>query len=187
MILKFIYKLNERIKKGFNKLIIVPGMKASFEKCGYDVRIAYDCDIKPARNILIGNHSQIGPHAIFWSTRAKICIGNYVLIGPRVTIITGDHRTDIVGKHISEVTDAEKLPEHDADVVIKDGVWIGANVTILKGVTVAEGCVIASGSVVTKNMEPYGIYAGVPAKKIKDRFTPLQLKEHLDAIMKKPL
>ena len=48
-----------------------------------------------------------------------------------------------MGKHISEVTDAEKLPEQDADVVIKDGVWIGANVTIMKGLTVGEGCVIA--------------------------------------------
>ncbi|MGP6193725.1 DapH/DapD/GlmU-related protein [Priestia megaterium] len=91
----------------------------------------------------------------------------------------------MVGKHISEVTDNEKLVEHDADVVIKDGVWIGANVTILKGVTVGEGCVIAAGSVVTKNTSPYGIYAGAPAKKIKDRFTPEQLEKHLGLLEKK--
>ncbi|MCQ9281076.1 acyltransferase [Priestia aryabhattai] len=177
--------LIQTVKKAFNKLALVPGLKSSFEKCGHDVRVSYGCDIKGAKNIVIGNHSQIGPHALFWSTRAKVYIGNYVLLGPRVTIITGDHRTDMVGKHISEVTDNEKLVEHDADVVIKDGVWIGANVTILKGVTVGEGCVIAAGSVVTKNTSPYGIYAGTPAKKIKDRFTPEQLEKHLGLLEKK--
>lgn len=185
MIFKFIYILIQIVKKTFNKLVLTPGLKSCFEKCGHNVRVSYDCDIKGAENILIGNDSQIGPHALFWSTRARISIGNHVLMGPRVTIITGDHRTDVVGKHISEVTDKEKLVENDADVVIEDGVWIGANVTILKGVTVGEGCVIAASSVVTKNTSPYGIYAGTPAKKIKDRFTPEELEEHLYLLKKK--
>ncbi|MBR1536811.1 MAG: hypothetical protein IJ630_07725 [Treponema sp.] len=47
--------------------------------------------------------------------------------------------------------------------------WIGANVTILDGVTVASGCVLAAGSVVTKSTEPNGVYAGVPARRIKER------------------
>lgn len=75
-------------------------------------------------NIYIGNNSQIGPHSLFWTTRAKIIIGNNVLFGPNVTIITGGHRTDIVGKHISEISDDQKLPQNDADVEIEDGVWI---------------------------------------------------------------
>ena len=54
-------------------------------------------------------------------------------------------------------------------IEIKDNVWIGANVTILDGVTVASGCVLAAGSVVTKSTEPNGVYAGVPARRIKER------------------
>lgn len=53
------------------------------------------------------------------------------------------------------------------DIVIKNGSWIGARVTILPGVTVGEGCIIAAGSVVTKDCLPNTMYGGVPAKFIK--------------------
>lgn len=53
-------------------------------------------------------------------------------------------------------------------VVIGDGCWIGANATILPGVTVAPGCVVAAGAVVTKDTTPDGLYAGVPARRVKD-------------------
>lgn len=178
MVFRFIYLLSQYIYKGFNKVVIIPGLKASLGACGKNVRIAYNCDIKSPQNIYIGSDSQIGPHALFWSTRAKIIIGNKVLMGPNITIITGDHRTDLLGKYIIDVSDDEKLPEHDADVMIRDGVWIASNVTILKGVTIGKGAVIAAGSIVTKDIEPYAIYAGVPAKKIKLRFSEEQQKEH---------
>lgn len=106
-------------------------------------------------------------------------------MGPNITIITGDHRTDVVGKHIIDVNDNEKLPEHDIDVIIQDGVWISSNVTILKGVTVGEGAVIAAGAVVTKDVEPYTIYAGIPAKKIKNRFSDDQMVKHLEMMGRK--
>lgn len=173
-----VYRFCELIYKGFNKIFIVPGMKASFGACGKNVRIAYDCDVKGNENIFIGNNSQIGPHSLFWTTRARIVIGNNVLMGPNITIITGDHRYDIVGKCIIDVGDDEKLPEHDGDVVIEEDVWISSNVTILKGVTIGKGSVIGAGSVVTKNIPPYSIAAGVPAKKLKDRFSQEDLLEH---------
>lgn len=174
----FVYRTIEILRKGFNKVLVVPGLKASFAECGKNVRIAYDCDIKGGQNICVGDGSQIGPHCLFWTTRARICIGKKVLMGPNVTIITGDHRVDVVGKHIIDVGDDEKLPEHDADVIIEDGVWIASNVTILKGVTVGEGSVLAAGAVVTQNVEPYAIYGGVPAKKIKMRFSEEEVFEH---------
>lgn len=182
MVCKALYRLSEVIYKGFNKVFVVPGIKKSFDSCGENVRIAFGCDFKPASNISVGNNSQIGARSLFWTTRAKIKIGNYVLMGPGVTIITGDHRTDIIGKHIIEVTDAEKLPENDADVVIEDGVWIASNVTILKGVTIGEGAVVAAGAVVVKNVEPYTIVGGVPARKIKDRFSEYELKKHKEKL-----
>lgn len=58
--------------------------------------------------------------------------------------------------------------EYTFPTLIKDGCWVGANVTIIPGVTIGEGCIIAAGAVVTKNCEPDGLYAGVPAKRIKD-------------------
>lgn len=53
-------------------------------------------------------------------------------------------------------------------VIVEDGVWIGANATILPGVTIAEGCIIGAGALVNKSTEPNGLYVGVPAKRIKD-------------------
>lgn len=182
MVKKVLYKLAELIYKGFNKVFVVPGIKKSFETCGYNVRVAFGCDFKPASNISVGNNSQIGARSLFWTTRAKIKIGNYVLMGPGVTIITGDHRTDVIGKHIIEVSDDEKLPENDADVIIEDGAWIASNVTILKGVTIGEGAVVAAGAVVIKDVEPYTIVGGVPAKKIRDRFTTDELKKHKEVL-----
>ena len=61
---------------------------------------------------------------------------------------------------------------------IEDDVWIGANAIILRGVKIGKGSVIAAGSVVTKDVERYCIYGGVPAKKIRQRFTDEQIEEH---------
>lgn len=63
-------------------------------------------------------------------------------------------------------------------IIIEDDVWIGANAIILSGVTIGEGAIIGAGSVVTKNVEPYTIFAGNPAKKIKMRFTEDELLNH---------
>mgnify|MGYP001020427694 FL=1 len=80
------------------------------------------------------------------------------------------------------VKEDEKLPENDKDVIIEDDVWVGCNVTILKGVIIGKGTVVAAGSVVTKSCPPYSIIGGNPAKLIKMRFTEEEIKEH-DRIM----
>ena len=178
MISNIIYKFCNYIYRGFNKVFITPGKKDSFGSCGKNVKISYGLDIRGNKNIYIGNNCQIGAQCLFWTTRAKIIIEDSVLIGPKITIITGDHRTYVIGKHVIDVGDEEKLPEQDADVTIKQGVWISSNVTILKGVTIGEGAIIAAGAVVVNDVEPYSIYGGVPAKKLKDRFTDEELKLH---------
>lgn len=100
------------------------------------------------------------------------------MFGPNCTIRGGDHRTDVLGKHIYEVSDLEKLPENDKDVHIEDGVWCGCNVIILKGVTIGRGAVVAAGSVVTKDVPPYAVVGGIPAKIIKYRFTEDEIIKH---------
>lgn len=178
MIRKFLYKTINVMYRAFNKIIVVPGLKESIGCYGQNVNLSYNFDIRGYKNIYMGSNIQIGPHATLWSTRAKIIFKDNILIGPGLTVITGDHRTDIKGKHIIEVTDNEKLLEHDADVVIEEGVWIGANVTILKGVTIGAGAVIGAGTIVTKDVQPYTICAGVPCKKIRDRFTKEEIEQH---------
>lgn len=154
-------------------------MKRGMQYCGKNVYLRpMSSDIKGLWNLSIGNGSSIPKGSTIYCTRAELKIGNKVLFGPHPTIITGDHRIDVIGKYIVDVLDDEKLPEHDVPVIIEDDVWCGANVTILKGCTIGKGSVVAAGSVVTKSCPPYSIIGGVPAKLIKMRFTPEQIVEH---------
>ena len=130
--------------------------------------------------INIGNDVFIAARAWFSADRSNISIGSFVMFGPNVTIAGGDHDIERTDMPMYLVT--EKPDKCDADVVIKDDVWVGANTIILKGVTIGCGAVIAAGSLVNKDVEPYCIYAGVPAKKIRNRFSEEELliyKENL--------
>ena len=151
--------------------------KRSMKHCGKGVYLRPTCsDLKGLWNMSIGDGSSIPKGSVFYCTEAPLTIGEKVIFGPNPTIITGDHRTDVVGKFIMD--SHEKLPENDAPVVIEDDVWAGANVTILKGVTIGRGSIIAAGAVVTKSCPPYSIIGGVPAKVLKFRFTIDEILEH---------
>lgn len=156
-----------------------PVWKRAMKNCGRGVYLRpLSSDIKGLKNLSIGDGTSIPKGSTLYCTEAPLTIGKKVIFGPRPTIITGDHRIDIIGKHIIDVTVHEKLPENDLPIVIEDGVWIGANVTILKGVTIGRGSVVAAGAVVTKSCAPYSIIGGVPAKLIKMRFTPEEIIQH---------
>lgn len=175
LIFKSIYTIIMLISKALYKFLIMPMIKSMFAKCGENVYIGKGSSFI-YKNVHLGNNIYIGPNSTFMCAVAKIYIKDNVMFGPHVFIITGSHRTDVVGKFMIDVKD--KLPENDKDIVIEEDVWIGANVIILKGVTVGKGSVVAAGSIVTKNVEPYSIYAGVPAKMIKSRFSVNQIAEH---------
>ena len=99
------------------------------------------------------------------------------MIAPNVTIITGDHKY-VAGRYIDSITDEEKDAIYDQDVIIERDVWVGANVTILKGVHVGESAIIAAGAVVTKDVPAYTIVGGVPARVIKRKFTQKEEEDH---------
>ncbi len=156
-----------------------PIYKRAMRYCGEGVYLRpSSCDFKGLENLSIGEGTSIPRGSTFYCTRAPLTIGKKVIFGPHPTIITGDHRIDVIGKHIMDVLDEEKLPENDAPVVIEDGVWCGANVTILKGVTIGRGSIVAAGAVITKKMPPYSIIGGVPAKVLKFRFSVDEVMEH---------
>ena len=180
-----VYSSEEFVRKVFYKIFRESVIKSSFGSCGKNVHIAEKSDIKGIGNISIGDDVAIGPHALLWTTRANIIIKEKVIIGPRLTIITGNHKIDVIGKYISDVTDDEKDEDDDQDVIIEKDVWIGANVTILKGVTVAEGSVVGAGTVLTKNTHPYGVYVGVPGRRVSERFENEELKDHINILKEK--
>ena len=138
-----------------------PVYKRCMKYCGKGVFIRpMSSDIKGLENLSIGDGTLIPKGSTFYCTRASLTIGSKVIFGPKPTIITGDHRIDLVGKHIIDIGDDEKLENQNLPVSIEDGVWCGANVTILKGVTIGRGSVIAAGAVVTRSVPPYSIWGG---------------------------
>ena len=164
------------------KSLISYNSRSHFAECGENVYVGHDCDFIH-KNIYCGHHIYIGERASFKSSIAKIYIGNYVMFGPNVTIRGGNHRIDIVGEYMYNVRD--KLPENDADVHIKDDVWVGCNATILKGVTIGEGAVVAAGAIITKDVPPYAIVGGNPAKIIRYRFLEEEIRLHRQMLSEK--
>lgn len=112
------------------------------------------------RGIKIGKDVFIGPGVFIEEARPELVdIEDGVNIAPRVTIVTHDSSFHVIDS---------KLPIKRGKVVIKKGAFIGAGSIILPGVTIGEKAIVAAGSVVTKDVPPYTIVAGIPARKIGD-------------------
>jgi maltose O-acetyltransferase len=111
------------------------------------------------KKIKIGKDTFIN-YGCFFDNSAAIEIGDNCSIAFETMFCTSTHE---IGNIKQRAGTAKGYP-----IKIGNGCWIGARVTVLPGVTIGEGSVIAAGSVVTKDCEPYGLYAGVPAKRIKD-------------------
>lgn len=180
-----IYDITQKIKRVFYRVTYSQIIKRGFARCGKQVSVPEYCSFAGIKNIYVGNDVSFGERTQIMTTRAKVILGNHIMFGPGVTIVTGNHRINIVGKYMSEIMDSEKEPEDDQDVVIEDDVWIGCNAIILKGVVIGEGSVVAAGSVVTKDVPKYSIVGGNPAKILKMRFSQEQIHEHKSRMVKK--
>lgn len=164
------YRILDGLSRAYNKLVLMPSLRRSFAACGMNVTLGRRSEIAGVGNIYMGHDVYLGPGKTLLTTRAKIRIGDYVMSGPNLTVITGDHRIDVLDRPMMSLTDKDKLPENDQDVTIGSDVWMGSSVTILKGVHIADHCVIAAGAVVTKDVKPaYSIWGGVPARMISMR------------------
>lgn len=144
--------------------------------------VQYPFHITGLHNIVADDNINIGVNATIMTSRAIVRIKKHFVSGPGLTIITGDHMP-VIGKFVDTVTNEDKdrldtLHQYDQDVTIEEDVWCGANVTILKGVTIGRGSIIASGAIVTKDIPPYCIAGGIPAKPLKSRWTINQIIEH---------
>lgn len=135
----------------------------------------------PFDMVRVGNHSYGELNLVSFNWNSKLFIGNYVSIAENVTfLLDADHYVD----HISTYPfKAKLLPpfENEAvskgNIVIDDDVWIGYGATILSGVHIGQGAIIAAGAVVAKDVPPYAIVGGVPAKVIKYRFDEDAIRE----------
>ena len=162
-------------------------VKAKLKKCGENVRIyplaklAYPhvielgnyCRIRDfvfifaGQGVIIGDYSDLQPGSVIWG-------GGTTIIGHRVSVGPGTVLLSAVYSHEKGLKMVDGLPKGSSKalygkLVIGDDVYIGANCTLMPEITVGEGAIIGAGSFVNKNIEPWTIVAGSPAKKIGSR------------------
>lgn len=120
------------------------------------------------RNIRVGSRSFLNVETRFGCPEARIVIGDDVQVGPRVSFETVNHGI--------LYTRGKGRGAQSKPIQLCDGVWVGSGSIILQGVTIGEGSVITAGAVVNKDIAPYTIFGGVPAKYIKsiDRIVQVQ-------------
>ena len=122
------------------------------------------------QNIHTGDDVSLGARPTMVAAYSIIQIGNKVMFGPEVTIRGGNHRTDLIGRFMTDYLLEEKRPSDDQGVIIEDDVWVGTRAIILHGVRIGRGAIVAAGAVVTKDVPPYAMVGGVPAKVLKFRW-----------------
>ena len=134
--------------------------KALGAEIGKNVLFHFKTEIRGIHKLKIGKGTIVGDNALLAAQRG-LSIGENVNISSNVSIYSGahDHRDPYF----------RSTPQTTRPITIGNRVWIGSNVIILTGVNIGEGAVCCAGCVVTKDVEPYSVVAGIPAKKVNER------------------
>ena len=138
------------------------------------VVIYWGAEMRASEQLHIGKGSIIGDKAILDARRGGIYIGENVNFGTGIQLWTGQH--DYNDPYF------RSMPGKRGPIKIGNRAWIGPGVIILHSVTIGEGAVVAAGAVVTKDVEPYTLVGGVPAKKIGERSKDLRYEFQGDAM-----
>jgi maltose O-acetyltransferase len=161
-----LYLLTNINVKTYFALALLRGyfLKLFLKRAGKNLLIQSGFLFRNLRYISVGNNVYIGHNSEFYSSKKGIFIGNNVMIAQHVIVITANHNYDRY-----DIPMNKQGQEYRA-IKINDDVWVGARAIILPGVTIGKGAIISAGSVVVKDVKPYSIVGGIPAKHVKFRF-----------------
>lgn len=168
------------IFKIINIIVNRPLLRSKLNKCGKNFKIGYRTELRNPEYFSIGDNFFSGPYGYFVTNKyIPVVIGNDIMFGPFCKIFGGDHDLKYNKNHIRFAPEKEV---HEKSISIENGVWIGANTTILTNAFISEGAVVSSGALVNNYIPPYCIAYGLPAKKMKRRFNDVELKTLLKNI-----
>ena len=135
--------------------------------------------IFPLDIVDVGEKSYGELNVVSFNDKSRLVIGNYVSIAQKVFfILDGEHSLNTISTfpfRSKALGDMDSEATSKGNIVIGDDVWIGFGSIILSGVQIGQGAVVAAGSVVTRNVDPYTIVGGTPAREIKKRFDETQI------------
>ncbi|WP_225035060.1 acyltransferase [Winogradskyella sp. SM1960] len=155
-------------QKTLNRFIYRPLLKRKLNKVGRNFKLGYFSEINNPQFFSFGDYFYSGPFASFSTNKNNLIeIGDCVIFGPKCSIYGGNHDFSFEGFIFHNVN-----IEHMKGIIkIENGVWVGANTTMLSGTEIGEGSVIGAMSLVNKKIPPFVVAGGVPVKIIKPRFS----------------
>lgn len=173
------------------KFLKIKGVKFNSFDCSKDIKVKEYVQIP--RKVIVRNNVKIGKCTYLSSNsiiESNVEIGAYCSLAPHIHVAPGEHYTNFISTHpvlfnpswrkklnIEEKESYIKnIKKTEVKTIIGNDVWIGLNCIIMRGVKIGDGAVIAAGSVVTKDVPPYAIVGGTPAKIIKYRFNKAEIK-----------
>ena len=180
MILQKIFKLFQRIlyrtRPEQNGRVVVTGRVSGVNQVNFEGNNAVLQYSNFNGNVQVGYATTFSTNCFI---HGDITIGKYCQFGPFASINTFNHPINHMSTYINKRLLNGLLSKYktSAKTQIGNDVWVGKNAIILGGVTIGNGAIIAAGAVVTSDVPPYSVYAGVPAKHIKDRFSPTVVAE----------
>ena len=133
------------------------------KQCGEKNIVLNNCYFGDGRRLSVGSGTQLGANSRIMGT---VTIGNQVMMAPDIVIMAVTHDISNPDIAMMSLTDADLI---EKEVIIEDDVWLGTRCIILPGVRIGAHSVVGAGSVVTRDVPPYAIVGGVPAKLIKMR------------------
>lgn len=179
-----ISKIARRLHQIWSFVCINYPDRSNLGLCGDGTKIEYPVYFQTPSNIFVEEHCQIRRGCTILNSPAeKILIKKFSLLSVNTTIVSQNH-VSTVGVPIV-ILGPSHINDKSSDLIIEEDVWLGANVTLITGAKLGRGCIVAAGALVNKEVPPYAVVAGVPAKIIAVKFSKEQILQHESVLYQK--
>lgn len=150
---------------------------------GYNTILEFPCFLDSPQDIYLDENVKVRSNVYFINAPgSKVTIKKYTAVASGTKFITNGHQSTVGIPHF--LLGASHINDKAGNITIGEDVWIGANCTIMPGVTVGRGAIIASGALVTKDVPPYALVVGSPAKIVKKKFELEDILKHEEKLYK---
>lgn len=173
-IVKFIKDLRNWYKANFPA-------RSSFGFCADNVVLNYPIRVDNPQNLFLYENTKIRDGVrIINSSKEKIIIKKYTAIAPNVMMVTSNHTSTVTIPHI--LLGPSHVNDKSSDIIIEEECWIGVGARLLPGTHLGRGCIVGGGAIVNKDIPPYAVVVGSPAKIVAVKFNIDQIIEHEKAL-----